>query len=111
MRAGRVAFHGGIADLRAQAPEQGHRLATSDDPRALSLSGGTRVQEHPDGGLMVHGSQAEVDRYVAAVVGAGISLRALRLTEAPLEALFFMLTEADAGPPATGARPTAEVGA
>src|SRR3954467_13140503 len=37
MRTGAVVFHGEIAALRKQAPEQGHRLHTSDDEHALAL--------------------------------------------------------------------------
>ena len=39
MRAGSVVFHGEIAELRAQAPEQGHRISTDDDERALEIAG------------------------------------------------------------------------
>gem|GEM_PF-24830 len=42
MRTGSVVFHGGIAELREQAPEQGHRISTDDDARALELAA-----EHP----------------------------------------------------------------
>ena len=38
MREGSVAFHGAIAELRAQAPEQGHRISTDDDERALAIA-------------------------------------------------------------------------
>src|SRR5262249_22110973 len=33
MRRGSVVFHGGIAELREQAPEQGHRVSTDHDAR------------------------------------------------------------------------------
>src|SRR4051812_46200908 len=97
MRTGSVAFHGRIAQLRERAPEQGHRLATDDDVRARALAAGharLKVSEHPDGDLVVVGPQAAVDAYVVALVREGIALRRLEVTETPLEALFFMLTEA-----------------
>jgi ABC-2 type transport system ATP-binding protein len=40
MRSGSVVFHGPIAELREQAPEQGHRISTDDDKRALELAAG-----------------------------------------------------------------------
>ena len=100
MRTGSVVFHGRIAQLREQAPEQGHRLATGDDQRARALAADhprLRLNEHPDGGLVAVGPQPAVDAFVAAVVRAGIPLRRLELTETPLEALFFMLTESAPG--------------
>jgi len=38
MRTGSVVFHGEIDKLREQAPEQGHRISTSNDRRALELA-------------------------------------------------------------------------
>jgi ABC-2 type transport system ATP-binding protein len=38
MRTGSVVYHGGIAELREQAPEQGHRISTNDDAHALELA-------------------------------------------------------------------------
>src|SRR4051812_6269608 len=97
MRTGSVVFHGEISELREQAPEQGHRLATNDDPRALTLAARhprLRVSAHPeDDALVVVGAQPDVDAYVTTLVGSGFALRRLELTETPLEALFFMLTE------------------
>jgi ABC-2 type transport system ATP-binding protein len=178
MRTGSVVFHGQIAELREQAPEQGHRISTDDDRRALELAGGhprlrvvaTRAQPHGTGaensdtrrlpasvvvvrdadghtsieleledgttlpvdadraalleqfvtpgqpgvvarvaghagqagapvdlGLVITGAQSDVDEYVTALVGAGIALRGLALSEEPLESLFFMLTESAPG--------------
>jgi ABC-2 type transport system ATP-binding protein len=100
MRTGTVAFHGRIAQLREQAPEQGHRLATDDDQRALALAAGhprLEVSDHPDRGLVVVGPQGAVDAYVVALVRDGLLLRRLEVTETPLEALFFMLTETAPG--------------
>ncbi|MGY2874138.1 ABC-2 type transport system ATP-binding protein [Marmoricola sp. URHA0025 HA25] len=96
MSRGRVSFHGSIADLRAMAPDPGHRLVTTADQAAVALAA-----EHPDvtvtrdadERLRVVGQEHEVSRYVAALVRAGIDLRAFSPTETPLEALFFMLTD------------------
>ena len=95
MRKGHVVFHGSIAELRRQAPAQGHRLTTDDDVRALRLAAthdGLDVSRTDDG-LVAFGVQAAVDAYIRAVVGEGLSLRTLELTETPLETLFFNLTE------------------
>jgi ABC-2 type transport system ATP-binding protein len=100
MRTGSVVYHGEISELREQAPEQGHRISTDANDRALRLSEGhpgLDVTVAADGGLVVEGPQAAVDLYVAALVDAGIALRGLELTEAPLESLFFMLTESSPG--------------
>jgi ABC-2 type transport system ATP-binding protein len=95
MRTGSVAYHGSIATLRQQAPDQAHRVRTTDDPRAQALAAG-RPGLHvtlDQAGLAVRGAQPQVDAYVSALVSAGIALRRLTADEAPLEALFFMLTE------------------
>jgi ABC-2 type transport system ATP-binding protein len=100
MRTGTVVFHGEIAELREQAPEQGHRIRTDDDGRALQLAGAHEALEvaaASDGGLIARGAQQDVDRYVTAIVSEGLVLRTLELSEAPLEALFFMLTESAPG--------------
>jgi ABC-2 type transport system ATP-binding protein len=95
MRSGSVVYHGTIATLRERAPEPAHRLSTSDDDAALALAAGRPrliVTAH-DGALEVRGAQSEVDHYLAAVVGRGVALRGFTLQEAPLESLFFLLTE------------------
>jgi ABC-2 type transport system ATP-binding protein len=55
------------------------------------------VQRGEHDGLVLHGAQSDVDTYISALVGAGLQLRGLELTETPLEALFFMLTESAPG--------------
>jgi ABC-2 type transport system ATP-binding protein len=100
MRSGAVVFHGEIDELREQAPEQGHLLVTTEDERAYAYAA-----RHPaldvglleEGGLLVRGVQHELDAYITTIVSHGIALRRLELTEAPLETLFFMLTEAAPG--------------
>ena len=60
MREGTVVFHGEIAELRAQAPEQGHRISTDDDERALGIARRhpqLAVEQDADGGLIVRGPQ------------------------------------------------------
>ncbi|MET7422460.1 ABC transporter ATP-binding protein [Dactylosporangium sp. NPDC005555] len=95
MRTGQVVYHGSIATLRGRAPAQAHRLATTDDPRAAALAAthGLTVDSADGGGLAVRGDETDLDALIAAIVGAGIGLRGLTLSETPLEALFFMLTE------------------
>jgi ABC-2 type transport system ATP-binding protein len=101
MRTGSVVFHGEIAELRAQAPEQGHRLRTDDDEQAVALAARhprLRIEPAPEGdALIAYGEQEAVDGFVGELVAAGVRLRGLELTETPLEALFFMLTEAAPG--------------
>lgn len=111
MKSGSVVHHGSIAALRELAPEQAHRIVTTDDDRAAEFAR-TRGLEvgNADDGLAVRGPQKDVDGLIADIVDAGIALRGLTRDETPLEALFFMLTEsAPAGPTAdlnspTGAR-------
>jgi ABC-2 type transport system ATP-binding protein len=100
MRTGAVVFHGEIAELREQAPDQRHHIRTDDDDRALALAAGhalLAVSPASDGGLIARGAQRDVDRYVTELVTEGLALRTLELSEAPLEALFFMLTESAPG--------------
>jgi ABC-2 type transport system ATP-binding protein len=113
MRTGQVVYHGSITRLREQAPAQAHRIATSDDQRSIAVARklGLNVTTTADGGLAVRGSQPQVDALITALVTTGIGLRGLALSETPLEALFFMLTEsvpdaptADLEPTTTGAR-------
>jgi ABC-2 type transport system ATP-binding protein len=102
MKTGSVVYHGTIAELRAQAPPQAHLLRTSDDAAALALAAGRPglAVVPAERQLAVRGTQDAVDGYVAAVVHAGLAVRSLSLGEAPLEALFFMLTESSpAGAP------------
>jgi ABC-2 type transport system ATP-binding protein len=110
MRSGAVAYHGGLAELREQAPEQGHRIITDNNAQALELAEyvdpSLRIVAGAEGDLVAYGTQQQIDTYIKTLVGAGVALRGLAPTEAPLEALFFMLTEsAPAGVPAD-LRPT-----
>ncbi|MEP9361640.1 ATP-binding cassette domain-containing protein [Nocardioides sp. CN2-186] len=96
MKRGTVAFHGTIADLRTMAPDPGYLLETADDANAVAVAAehhDLTVRPSADAGLVVTGPHEAVSAYVAAVVRAGIDLRAFTPTETPLEALFFMLTD------------------
>ncbi|WP_322753236.1 ABC transporter ATP-binding protein [Frankia sp. Cas3] len=101
MRTGRVAYHGSITDLRTQAPDPAHRLATSNDDHALRLAAahpGVTVAPHPAGGLALHAQPDQVDAYTIALGQAAIAVRTLTLEVAPLESLFFLLTETTPDP-------------
>jgi ABC-2 type transport system ATP-binding protein len=95
MRRGSVAYHGTIADLRRQAPPQAHLLRTTDNSAARRLADGRPGVAVAAAGdqLAVRGDQVAIDSYVGVLVDAGIAIRSLTLGEAPLEGLFFMLTE------------------
>jgi ABC-2 type transport system ATP-binding protein len=98
MARGKVAFHGSIGELRAMAPDPGHLLSTDDDAHAVALAHARHpdvaVEPDPDGGLVAIGSPARLSAYVADLVRADIGLRQFTPTQTPLEALFFMLTDA-----------------
>src|SRR3954451_2380578 len=81
MRTGSVVYHGRITDLREQAPEQGHRIATDDDDAALDVA-----IRHPrvsvdgaEAGLLAKGSQDALDDYVRDLVASGLAIRALEV--------------------------------
>ncbi|QIG43116.1 ABC transporter ATP-binding protein [Nocardioides anomalus] len=99
MARGKVAFHGSLGQLRAMAPDPGHLLSTDDDARAVALAIASHpevaVEVDPDGGLVAVGPPARLSAYVADLVRAGIGLRQFTPTQTPLEALFFMLTDAE----------------
>jgi ABC-2 type transport system ATP-binding protein len=110
LRGGRVVFAGSIGDMRADAPDPAYRLTTSDDVAALTLAldrPGLVAVRHDDGGLAIHARQPHLDDYVVALGRAGIALRSLALEVAPLESLFFLLTEPEGPDAATLGRPLA----
>ena len=98
MNRGTVAFHGTIDDLRAMAPDPGHLLRTGDDAQAVSIGQARHpavdVEPSPEGGLVATGSERDLAAYVADLVRAEVPLLAFTPTRTPLEALFFMLTDA-----------------
>ena len=97
MRRGTVAYHGTIATLREQAPDPVRRLSTADDAAALAAASAhpTLTVTRDGSALIVHGDQGAADAYIRDIVTNGGRLRSLTIDETPLEALFFMLTEAD----------------
>lgn len=99
MNRGQVAFHGSIGDLRAMAPDPGHLLGTGDDAQARAIARerhqGIDVEPDPDGGLVAIGPREQLSAYVADLVSSGLELRQFTPTQTPLEALFFMLTDAE----------------
>jgi ABC-2 type transport system ATP-binding protein len=88
--AGRVAWEGSIADLRARPG--GRFLSTSDDERALALAGTLRVETRPGGGLLVVATTAELDAFVLALAREGVAVRELVSEGVPLEQAFLELT-------------------
>ena len=98
MNRGSVAFHGTITDLRAMAPDPGHLLDTSDNAQAMTIAGNRHprltVDAGPEGALIATGPRDQISNYVADLVRSDVELLAFTPTETPLEALFFMLTDA-----------------
>jgi len=95
MNTGSVVYHGSITALRERAPQQAHEITTTNDDRTAVLAAARGLQvTRTDTGLAVRGPQDQIDALVADLVADGIALRGLSRRETPLEALFFMLTEA-----------------
>jgi ABC-2 type transport system ATP-binding protein len=95
VRHGRTVWEGTAAELDAQAPDSAYALFTSDDTRALELTGriqGIRVQRATRGGLAVAARQADMDELVVALGDARVLIRRLELVVSPLESMFFALT-------------------
>jgi ABC-2 type transport system ATP-binding protein len=97
MRQGSVLYHGSIQELRERAPAAGHRLDTTDDARARTIAESIEdlrvTTSEEDDSLLVYGVQEDVDAYVHRLIDNGISIRVLEPDRAPLETLFFLLTE------------------
>jgi len=96
MRTGNVLYHGSIEELRRKAPTSGHRLETTDNVRATQVAeaqSGVRVVPTDDEALLAYGTQEDIDAYVRVLVAGGVDLRMLEPDRAPLESLFFLLTE------------------
>jgi ABC-2 type transport system ATP-binding protein len=91
---GQVAFTGSLDAMRADAPDPGWRLSTSDD-EALTLA--RRAQDvkvsMAEDGLMVVAAQAPLDDYVIRLGRVDIAVRRLALDVTPLESVFFALTK------------------
>jgi ABC-2 type transport system ATP-binding protein len=103
--AGRVVYEGALTDLRRQGGA-GYRLRTTDDPRALEVVRAQAGVSHARGGehgLAFEAEEGNVGAVSLALAGAGIGILALTPELATLEDLFFRLTEADNGGPASPA--------
>jgi ABC-2 type transport system ATP-binding protein len=109
VRSGRIIYEGTIASLKASGGER-HRVATTDDARALELSraqpGIERCELREDGISFVAPS-ALVPELSLSLASAGIGIRELVADTATLEQLFFRLTEGALDEPP--ARPAPEL--
>jgi ABC-2 type transport system ATP-binding protein len=96
LRAGRVAWGGTAAQLRAQAPASAYLLSTADDEHALAIAAdhpGVTVRRAPSGALALTAiSDRGLDAYTAALGQAGLGTRRLELVVSQLESMFFALT-------------------
>jgi ABC-2 type transport system ATP-binding protein len=98
IRTGRVIYEGTIASLKASGGER-HRLATTDDARAVEIArahhGVVRSDLGPEGIALVAPADV-VPELTLALATAGIGIRELVPDAATLEELFFRLTEGGA---------------
>jgi len=102
IRAGSIVYEGTIAELK-RTSAGGYRLQTSDDARALTVlraQGAERVGETSEG-VRFAADPGAVEQLVAALVAAGVGVRALVPEGDSLEALFFRFTEGNEHPGAT----------
>jgi ABC-2 type transport system ATP-binding protein len=100
--AGRVVFSGPVSKLAAETGDLDYRIRTSDPDTTRRLADGTpglRIVPDSDltrsGGadaLLLRGAEAALDAFVARLVGAGVAVRELGPTIAPLEAAYLALT-------------------
>jgi ABC-2 type transport system ATP-binding protein len=86
--AGRTAWAGTVEDLRRRSGR--HLLSTSDDAAARRVDG-VHVEVHPDGGLAVTAATADLDAWLLALAGRGITVRQLVREVLPLEQAFLEL--------------------
>lgn len=91
---GQVAFSGKLSELRKYAPLSRRVITTSDDDAAERLGNRREIALERDaqGQLSIRASQETVDKYVVALLRAGIIIRSLEIALAPLEAAFLTLT-------------------
>jgi ABC-2 type transport system ATP-binding protein len=96
LRGGRVAYSGGVGDLRALAPGVVHVMRTSDDRRALEIVSqmrGITVESAPAGtGLQLSAPGTMLDDCVLALAAHGVAVRVLEPRMRSLEELFFELS-------------------
>jgi ABC-2 type transport system ATP-binding protein len=101
VRSGAIVYEGALAELK-QTAGTSYRLRTSDDERALAVcraQEGVTEARAQDGELRIAATEPAVERLSAALIGAGVLIRALAPETATLEDLFFRLTEDDADTP------------
>jgi ABC-2 type transport system ATP-binding protein len=101
MRTGNVVFHGSLDGLRERASDAEYAITSSSPAEVASLCRRTQgVLDIREDGLTVHFFAAEpvVEGLTVALGRAGIPIRMLATTRAPLEAMFFQLTGADDSP-------------
>ena len=110
IRSGRVIYEGTIASLKASGGER-HRLATTDDARAVEIArahpGVVRSERGPEAIALVAPSDV-VPELTLALAAAGIGIRELVPDAATLEELFFRLTEGAGEEPAPEPAPVLE---
>jgi ABC-2 type transport system ATP-binding protein len=110
LRSGTAVYDGSVRRLRERAPAPAYRLRTIDDTAALAVAAERAevvAQPYTGDGLTVRAEAADLDGYVAELVGTGIAVRELRQATSPMEQMFFTLTEADRAPAAQPADPSA----
>jgi ABC-2 type transport system ATP-binding protein len=97
---GRILYEGDVASLKGSLGVW-YRLSSSDSEQALGIAVRLGLHDLARDGDEVRFSadQPLVERYVAALVEAGIGVRGLVPQEASLEQLFFQLTEPGAAEP------------
>jgi len=103
IRAGSIVHEGTIAELKSSGAG-GYRLHTGDDAAALAIlrsDDGVRGLSETAEGLHFTAPAGVVEQLVAALVGAGIGVRAVVPEGDSLEALFFRFTEGDQDAAAT----------
>lgn len=95
LASGRVVWDGEIGRLRVEAPAPEHRLETSDDRRARTLSSAhPAVALHSSAGgmLVVSAERDALDAFVLALAADGIVVRRLEEVSSSVEAMFRALT-------------------
>lgn len=97
LRAGRLAFSGAPHRMRPSAPLL--TVHTNNDAVALRLAPvAVHARARPEGGLLVHGQDEDLDRYVLQLAVQGIAVRRAYEEGDALESAYIALT-ADAPPP------------
>src|SRR3954451_1773931 len=100
MRTGTIVFQGSMQELRERAPDPAYLLRTSDDETAaatLADAPGVTGAERTSKGIRFHAPEAAVEELSRAITASGLGIRSLAQQEAPLETLFFQLTEHEGG--------------